>query len=60
MLKKPGQQGRKELGHRGVQGEYVGVSKRLRTQLEGFFSILPSVGVEGDLKMILRLRPRLR
>ena len=75
MLKKPGQQGRKELGHRGIQGEYVEVSKRLRTQFgkwralarlrlggwnEGFFSILASIGVEGDLKMILRLAPRLR
>ena len=40
MLKKPFQQGRQELGPRGVQDKFVEGSERLRTQLEGFFSIL--------------------
>ncbi|MDQ6735110.1 MAG: hypothetical protein M3Z35_13520 [Nitrospirota bacterium] len=40
----PEQQGRKELGHRGVQGEYVEVSKRLRTQF-GRGRVLARLGV---------------
>ena len=43
MLKTAIQQGRKEFGRRGVQGEYVEASERLRTQLEAVFSILKDV-----------------